>query len=148
MRPSSVSRARRLRRRMTDAEQRLWWRLRDRQLVAAKLRRQEPIGSYFVDFCCVEHKLIVELDGGQHDEPAQREYDRTRTEYLMKCGYRVLRFWNTDVFGELEGVLETIAAETIESPHPVPLPAGEGTLHAAPGRRGSLSRRERDRVRG
>ncbi len=131
MSPSTVSRARQLRRRMTDAERLLWLHLRDRQLIAVKFRRQEPIGRYFADFCCVERKLIIEVDGGHHDEDTQDEYDRKRTAYLERCGYRVLRFWNTEVLGELEGVLETIAEEIIGSPHPDPLPAGEGTLQGA-----------------
>jgi very-short-patch-repair endonuclease len=101
---------------MTDAEQRLWWRIRDRQLGGVKFRRQEPIGKYFVDFCCVEHKLVIELDGGHHDVGDQIAYDRTRTEHLQKCGFRVLRFWNTEVMGELEAVLEAIADEIVGSP--------------------------------
>jgi very-short-patch-repair endonuclease len=114
---------------MTEAEHLLWLHLRDRQLVGAKFRRQQPIGRYFTDFCCIEHQLIIEVDGGQHDE--EEEYDRKRTAYLQKCGYRVVRFWNNEVLGELAGVLETIAEEIIGSPHPDPLPEGEGTLQAA-----------------
>jgi very-short-patch-repair endonuclease len=79
--------------------------------------------------------LIIEVDGGHHDEPAQVEYDRARTEFLERSGYKVLRFWTTEVYGELEGVLETIEEEILGSPHPDPLPTGEGTL----GRKGSLS---------
>ena len=119
---------------MTDAEQLLWRHLRDRQQAGAKFRRQEPIGRYFADFCCVEHKLIIEVDGGQHDDGRQIEYDRRRTAELRRRGYRVLRFWNTEVLGELMGVLETIAEELIGSPHPDPLPEGEGTPEAKSGR--------------
>jgi very-short-patch-repair endonuclease len=88
-----------------------------------------------VDFCCVQHKLIVELDGDQHDEEGQIAYDRVRTAYLRTCGYRVLRFWNSEVFEDLETVLDIIADEIVGSPHPDPLPGGEGTLD------------EKDRVR-
>jgi adenine-specific DNA-methyltransferase len=118
---------------MTDAEQLLWRQLRDRQFAGIKFRRQEPIGPYFADFCCVERKLIIEVDGGQHDDAAQIEYDRRRTAELKRRGYRVLRFWNNEVLGELTGVLEVIE-EIIASPHPVPLPEGEGTLEEEGGR--------------
>jgi very-short-patch-repair endonuclease len=133
MRKPSVSQARLLRRNSTDAERVLWWYLRSRQPAGAKFRRQEPIGRYIVDFCCVEHKLIVEVDGGHHAEDRQEEYDRERTAYLERCGYRVLRFWNTEVFGETEGVLGVIWEAIVGSPHPDPLPEGEGTLAGRPG---------------
>jgi very-short-patch-repair endonuclease len=120
---------------MTEAEQLLWLHLRDRQLMGTKFRRQEPIGRYIADFCCVEHKLIVEVDGGRHDYRRQVEYDRQRTADLVRCGYRVLRFWNIEVLGELAGLLETIAEKIIESPHPDPLPGGEGTLEGSLGPR-------------
>jgi adenine-specific DNA-methyltransferase len=112
---------------MTDAEQLLWLHLRDRRFAGAKFRRQEPIGQYFADFCCVERELIIEVDGGQHDDAAQIEYDRWRTADFERRGFRVPRFWNNEVLGELTGVLEAIE-EIIASPHPVPLPEGEGTL--------------------
>jgi very-short-patch-repair endonuclease len=128
MPPSTISRARQLRRSLTDAERVLWWHLRSRQLAGAKFRRQEPIGRYIADFCCVEHRLIVEVDGGHHADESQQEYDRERTAFLGRCGYRVLRFWNAEVLGELDGVLEMIWEEIVGSPHPDPLPEGEGTL--------------------
>ncbi len=95
---------RRLRRRSTTAEQRLWRYLRGRQLAGCKFRRQRPIGRYVVDFVCMERRLIVELDGGQHDWRAS--IDQTRTEALAAAGYRVVRFWNNDVLANTEGVLQ------------------------------------------
>jgi very-short-patch-repair endonuclease len=98
--------ARALRRNSSDAELRLWYHLRDRRLDGAKFRRQFPVGPYIADFACIEAMLIVELDGGQHSEQVER--DAARTEYLERRGYRVVRFWNDEVFTELEGVLMLI----------------------------------------
>jgi very-short-patch-repair endonuclease len=103
-----VASARRLRRDATDVENRLWYHLRARQVANAKFRRQEPIGPYVVDFCCVEAKLVVELDGGQHADRQQQ--DQQRSAFLNKCGFRVLRFWNHDVLQNIEAVVEQIAA--------------------------------------
>ena len=89
--------ARGLRRRQTDAERRLWFRLRDRRLLGVKFLRQVPVGLYVVDFCCRERKLIIELDGGQHADRAAR--DAGRTEYLARLGSCVLRFWNNEGLG-------------------------------------------------
>src|SRR5262245_8405518 len=97
-------RARRLRRERTDAEQKLWARLRDRQLCSAKFRRQHPIGPFIADFCCVERGLVVELDGGQHAE--QIEADQRRTGFIERQGYRVLRFWDNAVLNDTNAVLE------------------------------------------
>src|SRR6185312_16994050 len=99
-------RARHLRKNITDAENRLWYFLRNRRLNGDKFVRQYIVGNYIVDFVCREKNLIIELDGGQHMQAA--EYDRCRTEYLEKCGYKVLRFWNIDVFKNTRDVLETI----------------------------------------
>ena len=71
-----------------------------------KFRRQHPIGPYFADFCCVEERLVIELDGSQH--ATQLNYDRERTAFLIKRGYRVLRFWNNELLREREAVLEKI----------------------------------------
>src|SRR5512139_3746209 len=115
---SVVGPARRLRRDRTDAERRLWFRLRDRRLNGLKFRRQMPIKSYVVDFCCESVRLIVELDGGQHAE-LQVE-DAKRTSELEKFGYLVLRFWNNDVMQNIDGVLEVIATTAIQDPpHPI-----------------------------
>ena len=97
-----------LRANQTDAEAKLWYLLRDRRLFKLKVRRQEPIGPYIVDFVCHWQKLIVECDGGQHDEGAARRYDERRTDFLMGKGYRVLRFWNHEILENADGVLEEI----------------------------------------
>jgi len=89
----------------TDAEIRLWSRLRRKQLEGFRFRRQHPMGPYVVDFFCPEAKLIVEVDGGQHAESAG---DVRRTRWLEAHGYRVIRFWNNDVLGNTEGVLLSI----------------------------------------
>src|SRR4051812_25588305 len=109
------SRARRLRDGQTDVEGKLWSRLRDRQLIGAKFRRQHPVGSFITDFCCVERGLVVELDGGQH--ATQVPADEQRTKIIENLGYRVLRFWDNDAMENLEGVLERIS-EALSSPHP------------------------------
>ena len=119
-------RARSLRETPTDAEALLWLHLRDRRLAGYKFRRQRPIGPYFADFACIEAKLIVELDGGQHVEAAA--YDEKRTQFMQAQGYRVLRFWNNEMLTQTDAVRERILVALQESsPHPNPLPlAGEG----------------------
>jgi very-short-patch-repair endonuclease len=99
--------SRRLRRNATIAEQRLWYQVRSRSLYGAKFVRQEPVGPYIVDFACREHRVIVEVDGGQH---AENELDAVRDRWLHDHGYRVLRSWNNDVIENIDGVLETIAS--------------------------------------
>ena len=91
---------------MTDAERALWHSLRNRQLGGFKFRRQKPIGSYIADFVCIEKKIIIEVDGGQH--ALQKEHDIKRSEYLKEEGYRVLRFWNNEVLTETDAVLNNI----------------------------------------
>jgi very-short-patch-repair endonuclease len=100
--------ARRLRVNQTDAETVLWNRLRNRQIDGHKFARQVPIASYICNFVCRERRLVVEVDGGQHSESAS---DEIRDRRLNEDGYRVLRFWNNDVLGNLEGVLITIQTE-------------------------------------
>jgi len=111
-------RARNLRRRSTDAERLLWRHLRDRQLAGIKFRRQHPFGKFVVDFVCLEHRLIVEVDGGQH--ATRQRSDSDREAFLMRQGDRVLRFWNNEVLGNTPGVLETIvgAARSGDPPSP------------------------------
>ena len=99
----------------TDAERKLWSQLRNRQLMASKFRRQVPIGSYIVDFLCLESKLVIELDGSQH--LTQIQYDQTRTRYLESQGYRVIRFFNDEVLQNMEGVLERVLIE-LDQPSP------------------------------
>jgi len=91
---------------MTPAERALWGGLRKRQLAGCLFRRQYPLGRYIVDFVCLEKRLVVEVDGGQHTE--QAEADRERTAWLEAQGYRVVRFWNTDVLGAVAAVVEAI----------------------------------------
>ena len=99
--------ARELRKNPTESEQTLWKHLRLRQLGGYKFRRQQPLGPYFVDFVCLEKRLIVEVDGGQHSE--QVAYDSERTARLEAQGFRILRFWNNEVLKEIEIVKEVIA---------------------------------------
>jgi very-short-patch-repair endonuclease len=108
------SRAKQLRQQPTDAEAKLWSRLRYKQLDGFRFRRQAPIGPYIVDFFCPTAKLIVEVDGGQHAD--KRDYDERRTEWLEERGYRVLRFWNNDVLENIEGVLAEIQRMVKDSP--------------------------------
>ena len=111
----------RLRKNLTIAETKLWRNLQSRQLNGLKFVRQEPIGRYVADFVCREHRLIIEVDGGQH---ADSKRDIVRDTWLREHRYRILRFWNNDVIGNIDGVLETIlAALPAETPpHPDPLP--------------------------
>ncbi len=118
--PERIDRARELRRNMTDAERLLWRHVRRKQLAGAHFRRQRPIGPFIADFVCVERRLVVELDGGQHAE--RGDDDARRTRFLEQRGYRVLRFWNNDVLSNIDGVLRVIAA-ALESPPPQPSPA-------------------------
>jgi len=99
-------RARRMRREDTGAEARLWNALRDRRLGGRKWRRQVPIGPYIVDFLCLEARLVVEVDGGQHGD--QVAYDARRTTYLERQDLRVMRFWNSAVLENSDGVCWTI----------------------------------------
>ena len=99
-------RARALRARPTDAERKLWAVLRNKQLAGYRFRRQTPIGGFIADFVCFEQKLVVEVDGGQH--AIDTENDAVRTAWLEAQGFRVLRFWNNDVLGNIGGVAQTI----------------------------------------
>ena len=101
--------ARQLRRNSTDAERRLWFYLRGRRLIGLRFRRQHPIGPYFADFACLELSLVVELDGGQHNDERSRRRDRTRTEVLAGYGFEVIRFWDDDVLRNTSAVLGEIA---------------------------------------
>jgi very-short-patch-repair endonuclease len=105
--PVSTERARALRVDMTDAEKKIWQALRGEQIRGHKFRRQYVIGSYIADFACINEKLVIEFDGGQHQE--QVAYDEKRTAYLELNGWRVLRFWNNDVLENMDGVLFSIA---------------------------------------
>jgi very-short-patch-repair endonuclease len=115
-----------LRRNATDVERKLWAVLRNRQLDGLKFRRQATIGPFIVDFLCVEARLIVELDGGQHSEAR----DAARTSWLGTQDYRIVRFWNHEVIENFDGVVEAIRLALIPeerpSPNPLPREAGEG----------------------
>jgi very-short-patch-repair endonuclease len=131
--------ARQLRRNVTEAEKTLWQQLRLLKDEHRHFRRQVPIGTYIVDFACHYCKLVVELDGGQHNEPQKFFNDQKRTGELQKFGYRVIRFWNVDVFENLEGVVDMIRnaarlpttndyreAKAGATPAPNPSPQGGG----------------------
>ena len=121
-------RTRELRQQQTDAEAKLWRRLRGRHLGGYKFRRQHRYGRYIVDFVCIERGVIIEVDGGQHE--AQSEYDRRRSNELEAMGMIVLRYWNDDVLVCTDRVLADILA-TLSAPHPNPLPGpGRGDLGA------------------
>lgn len=103
----TIDQSRRLRLNSTDVETLLWQHLRNRRL-GVKFRRQHPVGGYVADFACEEARLIIELDGGQHNDPAHQAYDAKRTAHLAESGWRVLRFWNNDVMENIEGVVTSI----------------------------------------
>ncbi|HEX5930344.1 MAG TPA: endonuclease domain-containing protein [Methyloceanibacter sp.] len=111
MKQIGTHRARSLRADLTDAERKLWYQLRDRRLAGWKFRRQVPVGPWIVDFLCKEKGVVVEFDGGQHNAS---ERDRRRDAALARQGYRVLRFWNSEVLQNQEGVL-TIILSVLES---------------------------------
>ena len=100
--------ARRMRKEPTDAERKLWRALRDWSPPGTNFRRQAPIGRYIADFACHTSKIVIEVDGGQHAEEIQERRDEGRTEWLLSQGYRVIRFWNTDVLLNMRGVLDQI----------------------------------------
>jgi very-short-patch-repair endonuclease len=100
---------------MTEAEKKLWQRLRLRQPDGYRFRRQVPIGRFIADFVCHEARLVVEIDGGQHDPSSELEAHRTR--FLESEGYRVLRFWNNEMLSNLDGV-QTVIAQACAGYHP------------------------------
>jgi very-short-patch-repair endonuclease len=117
-------RAKAMRHEPTPAEHRLWRILRAKRFAGYKFKRQLPIDHYIVDFVCLTQRLVVEADGGQHSESV----DARRDAYLAAQGFRMLRFWNSDIFDNEEGVTERIFA-ALESPLPNPSPAeGRGAL--------------------
>ena len=116
--------ARLLRKNSTEVERLLWCHLRDKQFHGLKFKRQQPIDNrYIVDFICLEKRLVIELDGGQHTTQEAKEKDAERDAYLAENGFRILRFWNNDVLSNLSGVLQAIS-DACSSPHPDPLPQG------------------------
>ena len=117
---------RELRKSSTDAERALWRHLCARQLGGYKFRRQHPFDGYVLDFVCIECKLVIEVDGGQHDESMR---DKARDEFLARAGFQTLRFWNNEVLQQTEAVLEVILRRLENHPHPGPLLEGEGAEH-------------------
>ena len=121
--------AKTLRSNQTDAEQRLWYHLRARRFMGLKFKRQKPIGPFIADFVCLEHKLVVEADGGQHGGAD----DQRRDEWFAAHGFTVLRFWNHEILGETEAVLERIREAVLLPSPPTPLPLkGEGSENEKP----------------
>src|SRR5256885_553821 len=127
-----VQLAKRLRQNATTAERRLWRILRNKQFDGLRFRRQQPIGPYVVDFYCSAAQVVIELDGGQHADGAHPARDSRRTDWLQSRGYRVLRFWNSDILNESEAlsvIQKAIAESGIPLPEPLrgsTLPQGEG----------------------
>ncbi len=119
---STLEYAKDLRKDMTDAELCLWYQLRAHRFMGLKFKRQKPLGSYIVDFVCMEFRLIIELDGGQH--ATQADYDRRRDRWLEGQGFTVLRFWNHEVLQQTDAVLERIRmwVEQKRPSPPAPLP--------------------------
>jgi very-short-patch-repair endonuclease len=110
----------------TEAERKLWWHLRHRlALPTSHFRRQVHLGRYIVDFASHNLKIVIEIDGGQH--ATQHKRDAMRTKFLESEGYRVLRFWNNEVLGNIDGVLEVIQSACLTTPTPTPPHKGEGS---------------------
>lgn len=105
---NTTEKTRTLRKNMTKQERLLWQFLRKKNINGLKFRRQYPIGKYIVDFICNEKRLIIEIDGGQHNENQNIVYDQERTKYLETKGFKVIRFWNLDIENNIEGVYQEI----------------------------------------
>lgn len=142
----TLQKARALRQAQTDAEGLLWHYLRGKRLGGYKFRRQQPIGPYIVDFACLSRKLLIEVDGGYHVQ--RKDYDERRDRFLRNEGYRVLRFWNNEVFEDCFGVLEKVYA-ALEGPPPPPgaaTPPRGGSDGGGEGEQGKGWTRERARA--
>ena len=116
------SRARQLRRSPTDVERLLWRRLRFWQVDGYKFRRQQPLGNYIVDFVCLQKKVVIEVDGGQHAQ--EMNHDAERDAWLHAQGFIILRFWNNDVLKNIDGVMEMIVKSLQSTPYLNPSPQG------------------------
>jgi very-short-patch-repair endonuclease len=125
-------RSRELRNNATEAERKLWQQLSARKLRGVRFNRQYPIGQFIADFVSRERRLVIEIDGGQH--ATNREYDARRTRFLNAQGYRVIRFWNSEVLDNLEGVVEVIGRTLDNMPSPNPSRKREGSLWTRPPR--------------
>ncbi len=127
--PPQRSFARLMRKTPTESERKLWWHLRHRlPSESTHFRRQVQIGPYIADFACHRTKLVIEIDGGQHG--SQTIEDETRSQRLKADGYRVLRFWNSDVMSNIDGVLTEIQNSMAITPTPDPSPQGGGEKNA------------------
>ena len=127
---NQIEKSRQLRKNMTPQERKLWYIIKNRQFNGYRFRRQFPLGQYIVDFICREKKIIIEIDGGQHNEIKNIQYDNERTEYLISEGYKVLRFWNNDIDKNIGGVYEKLKEAfeiggNITPPQPSPAREGE-----------------------
>ncbi len=116
--------AKNLRKKSTDAERLLWRYLRAKQSEGVKFRRQQPIGNYVVDFVCFENRIVIEVDGGQHQ--IEKDKDMKRDKWLKEQGFVVLRFWNNEVLKNIEGVMEVIRVNCLCHPPPTPSRRGRG----------------------
>lgn len=123
-----TQRAKEMRKQMPEPETQLWLQLRGSRFQGIKFRRQKVIGNYIADFAANEPKLIIEVDGETHAE--RKHYDASRTKFLEAKGYTVARFTNSDVLGNLDGVLKQLSeiVSAISAPPPSPSPEGEGAL--------------------
>jgi len=128
----SLGHAKKLRSNMTDAERRLWYRLRAHRFGGIKFKRQVPISPYIVDFACLSQKLILEIDGGQH---ADNEADRVREQKLREKGFKVLRFWNNDVLKRTDTVLELVMAALKDDQQNSPFPGAPPSPQRGEGKR-------------
>jgi very-short-patch-repair endonuclease len=128
LRKKRIVQARSLRREMTTPERKLWRHLRDIQSGESHFRRQAPIGPYFADFACHKTRVVIEIDGETHTADTEITHDEARSRYFRSYGYRVLRFWNSDVMKNIEGVMALIGQSLAEQPPPLTPP------HASRGR--------------
>ena len=124
-RGKSILRARALRKQATEAEKKLWQKLRRKHFYGQRFRRQYPLGPYFGDFVCLPARLVIEVDGTTHAEPGQAQHDERRTQWLKRQNFHVLRFWNNDIFENIDHVVERIDAVMRECPLPLS-PSREG----------------------
>ncbi|NWG26359.1 MAG: endonuclease domain-containing protein [Pseudorhodoplanes sp.] len=119
------ARARNLRANQTYAERKLWYRLRELKPYGFHFRRQVPIDHLIVDFACLSVRVVIEVDGGQHNTVRGQQDDKSRDAYLQREGFRILRFWNNDVLANLEGVMQSVC-EALDFDHPHPSPRRGG----------------------
>lgn len=124
--PPSRGRAKVLRKNMTDAETKLWWELRELKEQGFYFRRQVPLGNYVADFACLKYNLIVEVDGGHHAEGEQFAHDRKRDAWLASEGFKVMRFWNSDVLEHMTDTVDAIVSKLIEISRTKALPLEGG----------------------